>query len=241
MKNNYRSDCDIYVLGGNLPRAQAFARYLTDHGCPADAFADRFSLLSRMEGHPPGLVLLQAGAGSPDALIAMLSEIRARSPVPCILHAQEPDQVAQRVHGLENGVDDWIPAATAPREVLARIRAVLRRSRRSAIVSTVPPANPTPPGTWHLSVERRELFTADGSACLLTAAEFDLLWVLVQTPGVPVAREVLSQSVFRRSWFPYDRGLDNLVARLRRKLAAHSKNANIIRPIRGAGYAFTNF
>lgn len=248
MNNQYRSDVAIFVLGGNGTRAEAFVRYLTSHGCPAVAFADRLALVARMAGHTPGLVLVQTASASPDALIGILSEIRTHAPVPCIIHAQEPDHLAQRIHGLENGVDDWIPAATAPREVLARIRAVLRRSRSFALTSAVSPLgtrynseDPPRAREWHLSAERRELYTPNRTPCLLTSAEFDLLWALVQKPGVPVARVALSQAVFRRPWYPDDRGLDNLVARLRRKLAPFSENPGFIKPIRGAGYVFTRF
>ncbi len=237
------SDSVIFILGETIAPAEAFACYLVAHGCRADVFGDRRALLSRLQDQTPGLVLLQARAGSPDAVVELLSEIRARSLVPCVMHAQGPDQVAQRVHGLENGMDDWIPHETARREVLARIRAVLRRVPPSAAASIArpPPARRAVPRHWHLSIERRDLFSPEGNACLLTSAEFDLLWVLVQSPGVPVAREVLSKAVFRRPWNPDDRGIDNLVARLRRKLATHSQNDSLIKPARGVGYLFTHF
>lgn len=243
MQHQAHSDIEIFVLGETLARAEEFAGYLAEHGCRANAFGDRRALLSRMMDQTPGLVLLQARLGSPDALVELLSGIRARSLVPCIVHAQEPDHVAQRVHGLENGMDDWIPPETARREVLARIRAVLRRGPPSAAASMArpPPARRAVPRHWHLSIERRELFGPEGTACLLTSAEFDLLWVLVQSPGVPVGREVLSKAVFRRPWNPDDRGIDNLVARLRRKLAAHSQNDSLIKPVRSVGYLFTHF
>ncbi|MES2713111.1 MAG: response regulator transcription factor [Pseudomonadota bacterium] len=247
MAGAIRSDTDIFVLGDNLARAEDLAGYLTANGCRANAFGDKQAMLSRMQDHTPDLVLLQAAAGSPATLIATLSGIRARALVPCIIHAQEPDHVAQRVHGLENGFDDWISATTARREVLARIRAVLRRSPpnpRSQVTSKpLPRPTPTriPPRHWHLSSERRELFAPGGAACLLTSAEFDLLRALVRTPGIPVEREVLSKAVFRRPWNPEDRGIDNLVARLRRKLAAHSQNSSLIKPVRGVGYLFTHF
>lgn len=243
MQQTDHSDTDIFILGETLASAKEFASYLATQGCRADAFGDRRALLSRMEDQTPGLVLLQARVGSPDSLVELLTGIRARSLVPCIMHAQEPDHVAQRVHGLENGMDDWIPPETARREVLARIRAVLRRGPPSGAASVVraPSARRAVPHHWHLSIERRELFAPDGKACLLTSAEFDLLWVLVRSPGVPVAREVLSKAVFRRPWNPDDRGIDNLVARLRRKLAEHSQNDGLIKPVRGVGYLFTHF
>lgn len=243
MQQTGHFDAEIFVLGETLARAEEFACYLTAHGCRANAFGNKRALLSRMDDHTPGLVLLQATVGSPDALVELLSGIRARSLVPCIMHAQEPDHLAQRVHGLENGMDDWISPETARREVLARIRAVLRRGPPSAPNSATrsPPAKRAVPRHWHLSIERRDLFGPDGTACLLTSAEFDLLWALVQSPGVPVGREVLSKAVFRRPWNSDDRGIDNLVARLRRKLGAHSQNDSLIKPARGVGYLFTHF
>jgi DNA-binding response OmpR family regulator len=248
LSNHNHCGSEVLILGGDLAQAEETACYLTSHGCRADAFVDKHALLSRIDDAAPRLVLLQAAGASPEALVDIVSEIRTHAPLPCILHAQAPDLLAQRVHGLENGVDDWIPVETKPREVLARIRAVLRRCRRQEPANPSPPlasaaVTPAPPKvlTWKFSPEHRELFTPNGSPCLLTSAEFDLLLPLILNQGVAVERELLSQAVFRRSYNPDDRGLDNLVARLRRKLSAHSKNPRIIKAVRGIGYLFTSF
>lgn len=235
----------VSVVGKDVLHVEAMANYLKSNGCPAEIFVNKSDFLARMQQAPPSLVLLEAAGWPSDGVVGLVAEIRAVSPVPCILRAHEADETDQRVQGLENGIDDWIAVNTPPREVLARIRAVLRRSLLPAM-SMLPAPGALNTGipkasNWRLSAERRELFTPGGVACLLTSAEFDLLRALVEKRGVALPRDVLFARVFQRPWHPEDRAIDNLVARLRRKLAAHSPNPGIIKPVRGIGYIFTGF
>jgi len=245
LTQRYNNESNVFVYDHNVAQAEKTADYLSDHGCHANAFGDAHALLAQLQAVTPRLVLLQAEPGCPNTILDLIAQVRAMAPVPCILHAQAPDEVSQRVHGLENGVDDWIPVETAPREVLARIRAVLRRSRRPTDVPSAPDHPAQAPATksltWRLSADHRDLFTPTGAACQLTAAEFDLLRTLVQNRGTPVPRDLLSRAVFRRAWNPDDRAIDNLVARLRRKLLIHVDNPAVIKPVRGVGYVFTRF
>lgn len=235
----------VSVFGGDFAYVEETANYLTSHGYLAKTFSSRADFLTRMQQAPPSLVLLEAAGWLPDRVIELVTEIRALSSVPCILRAREPDQTDQRVRGLEIGFDDWIAANTAPREVLARIRAVLRRSARAEAGPAIRPpltaAHSPKAMIWRISAERRELFTPAGVACLLTSAEFDLIHALVQNRGSVLPRPALFRAVFRRPWHPEDRAIDNLVARLRGKLGAHSTNRGVIKPVRGVGYIFTGF
>jgi DNA-binding response OmpR family regulator len=90
-------------------------------------------------------------------------------------------------------------------------------------------------------VEQRELFGPDGQPRYLTAAEFELLQLLVRAQGTPVPRETMSQAVLRRPYHPEDRALDNLVLRLRRKLEDENSSTPIIKAVRGVGYVFIGF
>jgi len=238
----------VIVLGADRDDGVQMARYLT-----ANRFLARFhdnpsEILSEMAHGAPDLILLQSKAERASFTIDLVRQIRAVSAVPCILHARSPDQDSDRVLGLESGIDDWISSAVAAREVLARVRAVLRRSativRPLALIQQplLPQTlNDAAPRSWRLSPEQRELYTPAGAPCGLTTAEFDLFHILARKRGVPVTRDALSLAVFRRPWVPDDRGIDNVAARLRRKLAQHSLNPEVIKPVRGVGYLFTGF
>lgn len=241
----------IIVFDQDLTNGERMAGYLAENGLPADVLDGTDPLLERLEKRPPRLVLLHWGEDSRTPAIEAVRRVRDISDVPCILRARQPDSVTDRVAALESGADDWIPVEVTIREVLARIRAVLRRAGHHATaarydealaqrVADVPLA-PATPRHWRLSPERRELYAPGGTPCGLTSAEFDMLHALVQQRGAPVSRDVLSQVVFRRPWYPQDRGVDNIAARLRKKLATWSRNPQVIKPVRSIGYVFTGF
>jgi two-component system phosphate regulon response regulator OmpR len=194
---------------------------------------DLEGVLTSLRADEPDLVLLNDDGLLPNPALVIIKSVRTSSDVPCVLRSLRVDDEQERVDVLEAGCDDWISHEASETEVKARLRAVLRR--------TLSPRRPIQSRAWRLSPERRELYGPDGRACELTSAEFDLLHTLVQHRGAVVSREALSQAVFRRAWYPQDRGIDNLAARLRRKLSPNSRNAQVVKPVRGIGYAFTGF
>ena len=244
-------------MQGNLPialfdsdpvTAADMAGYLSRNGLPADLYDGAGPLLRRLEQTPPRLILLHWAAAASLPAVEVMLRVRGVSDVPCILRAREPDNATDRVAALEAGADDWISPEATMREVLARVRAVLRRAGQPAAPRDAAPPTDAPvvpasprPQHWRLSPERRELYIPGGDACGLTSAEFDLLYALVRHRGAPVSRDVLSQAMFRRPWYPQDRGVDNVAARLRKKLAEHSCNPGVIKPVRSIGYVFTGF
>lgn len=239
----------VFVHDGDRSRAGQIAAYLTDHGLPAEAYSDTDPLLSRLSDVPPSLVLLHWSGAAPHSAMDILRQVRSISAVPCVLRARESNSDLHRIVGLDNGADDCIPAAFTEREVVARIRAIMRRTARvpgnsrdgKTDVEEAAPAPALRRQAWRLSLDRRELYTPSGKPCDLTSAEFDFLHVLTRKRGTPVSRSVLFQEVFRRPWYPEDRGIDNLAARLRRKLAAHCPNLDFLKSVRGVGYLFTGF
>jgi DNA-binding response OmpR family regulator len=160
----------------------------------------------------------------------VLKRVRAESPVPVLLLTARGEDV-DRIVGLEIGADDYLPKPFNPRELLARIRAVLRRNTT--------PANAQPAV---LRVHDLELDTAArkatkaGSRLELTDVEFVLLEALMQSPGKVVNRDQLSQSVLGRPFDPFDRSLDMHVSRLRRKLGHAGGEEDQVKTIRGVGY-----
>lgn len=162
----------------------------------------------------------------------VLRRLRAESPVNVLLLTARGEDV-DRIVGLEIGADDYLSKPFNPRELLARIRAILRRSQSAA-------SAPAPEQTV-LRVEDLELNRAartvlqDGRKIDLTDVEFSLLEALMRAPGKVVAREEISESVLGRKFHPFDRSLDMHVSRLRRKLSGQGGEERV-KTIRGLGY-----
>jgi DNA-binding response OmpR family regulator len=224
----------IILIDVQDEQSTGLASYLSKHGLTTETWPGTPSVLQRLALSPPWLVLLHRRLrAEPD--LGLLRRLRAVSPVPTILRAMDADDEVDRVLALEIGADDYLRHDTSPREVLARIRSVLRRVRG------VPAAqSPTHPG-WRLCLKQRELFAPDGSPRHLTSAEFELMQSLARQQGMPVQRDALSLAVLRRPYHPEDRALDNLVLRLRRKLGDGGTTAKLIKSVRGVGYVFVGF
>jgi DNA-binding response OmpR family regulator len=161
---------------------------------------------------------------------AVLKELRQRSELPVIMLTSRT-QRRDRILGLDTGADDYLSKPFDPDELLARIRAVLRRTGGE----DKPVSARLEIGEVEIDTSTRQVW-ARGAAVGLTAIEFDLLALLMRRAGKIVSREEISLSVFKREAEPYDRVLDVHVSRVRKKLES---GRNLIRTIRGAGYVFT--
>ncbi len=191
------------------------------------------------------LVTLDLNLPDVDGL-TVAREIRARSPVPIIMVTGKGDTI-DRVVGLELGADDYITKPFHLREVLARVRAVLRRSAMTAADA----GSETHPGKaatqretfafagWLLDPAKRELKTACGTPCDLTTSEFDLLLLLVNNANRVLSRDQIMDRLKGHDWTPYDRTIDNLVVRLRRKVEPDPERPTLIKTVRGVGYTLT--
>lgn len=154
--------------------------------------------------------------------------IRKESSVPIIMLTARGD-VTDRVVGLELGADDYLAKPFAPRELVARIDAILRRGRASAETWSFGPLKVDP--------ERRSA-SMDGEQLPLTTAEFDLLELLIRGSGRVLSRSQILDSARGETWDALDRSIDVLVSRLRNKLGDDPRNPRWVRTVRGAGYAF---
>lgn len=221
------------------PAAVRLGSALTAHGFRLDNEPTLERLLACVTEHRHALVLLPgtvaaAACWSP---IAALRRLRATSSIPCILVAGADDTPAGRAAMLEAGADDYLHRDVSTVEAVARIRAVLRRSRPVAAArhredAPEPAASDGARTAWRLSVEERCLLGPDGAAHRLTGAEFELLRLLTAAGGEAVDRETICRHVFRRPWRPEDRSVDDLVKRLRKK-----SDPMAIQTVRGIGYA----
>jgi len=179
--------------------------------------------LAELPRHPIRLVVLDIGLPGMDGL-ELCGRVRARSTVPIIMLTAR-DEEADRVAGLESGADDYVPKPFSPRELAARVKAVLRRTepKARADVLTLGPVT--------VSRASREV-RVDGREVELTAREFDLLSHLVENAGVVLSREALLDRVWGLAYPGETRTVDVHVGQLRRKLG----DPGLIRTVRGAGY-----
>jgi two-component system phosphate regulon response regulator OmpR len=137
------------------------------------------------------------------------------------------------------GADDYLAKPFDPRELLARLKTVLRRYRRvPTAADTEQTSSDLQLGRCRLNLERRQLFDGQGAEIALTAMEFDLLQAFAQRPNRPLSRDQLLNLTQHRDWNPFDRSIDIRIARLRRKLEPDSGKPQIIRTVRGVGYMF---
>ena len=179
--------------------------------------------VAELRRHPVRLVVLDIGLPGMDGF-EVCRRLRSRSAIPIIMltaRDEEPDRVA----GLEIGADDYVPKPFSPRELLARVKAILRRAEPA------PRENLLALGDVMIDVEGREV-TVDGRGVELTAKEFDLLTYFVESPGVVHSRDRLLDRVWGMSYPGGTRTVDVHVGQLRRKLG----RPELIRTVRGAGY-----
>jgi two-component system OmpR family response regulator len=138
--------------------------------------------------------------------------------------------------GLELGADDYLAKPFNPRELLARIRAVLRRASGDGAAAKEPPAKAISFSGWTLEPSRRRLLNPDGVEVPLTGGEYELLLVLLDRPNRVLTRDMLMDLLRGRQAGPYDRAIDVAVSRLRRRLEDDGRNPALIKTVRGGGY-----
>jgi two-component system, OmpR family, response regulator CpxR len=182
----------------------------------------------------------------------VLRRLRAQSEIPVLMLTARGDDV-DRIVGLEIGADDYLPKPFNPRELVARIRAILRRTKphpdRVPPAIEMPSVAPTPAastpeaevlrvGDIEMDLGARMVRRA-GNVVELTGAEFDLLAILLRSAGRVVTREEMVRSVLGRSLMPFDRSIDTLTSNLRRKLGHDVDGVERIKSVRGIGYVYT--
>ncbi|MEM8812148.1 MAG: response regulator transcription factor [Pseudomonadota bacterium] len=186
------------------------------------------------------LITLDLNLGSEDGL-SLARDIRALSDVPIIMVTGKGDLI-DKVVGLEVGADDYIAKPFHVREVLARVRSVLRRSepagRTPAAAQTQGDGRRYRFNGWRVDFDRMELTDGDGGRCNLTSGEFGLLEVFVTNAGRVLTRDTLMDSLKGIEWAANDRSIDNQIARLRKKIESDPGSPNLIKTVRGAGYSF---
>lgn len=227
----------ILLVDDDRNYVEKLAAYLALYGCETALVTETEEIEPSVETFRPDIVLLDQRLGTTTGT-QVLRRLRERSDVPCIVVTGMPDPT-DRILNLEVGADDEVDKSTSPRELLARIRAILRRTERMA-EAQAPHRTGSPMGGWTLSRHLRELRRPDGSLCNLTTAEFETLLVLQAAAGKPVRRPTICERVFGRPYRPGDRAVDTVVKKLRQKLEP-GEEPRIIKTVRPLGYVFTGF
>lgn len=168
-------------------------------------------------------------------------ELRSNSNIPLIMLTGK-DSVIDKVVGLEIGADDYITKPFHARELVARIGTVLRRFHSNIGKAEAGPGDASPGmirfGDWELDLFGRRLTGASGDEVILTTFEFQVLSTLAQRPGVALSRDQIMDLVTDREWNPFDRSIDVLIGKIRKKLGDNSRSPEFIRTIRNIGYMF---
>lgn len=195
---------------------------------------DGAELRACLETQPVTLITLDLSLGKENGL-DLAREIRKQHDVPIIMLTGKGDAI-DRVVGLEIGADDYLAKPFELRELVARVRAVLRR--------TTPTAEPAPLGHgyafegWVFDIDRRRLTRENGEDQELTTSEFNLLEVFVKRSQRVLSRDDLMDMLKGHDWSPLDRSIDNLIARLRKKIEQDPDRPRLIKTVRGVGYTF---
>ncbi|QDH32927.1 response regulator [Porphyrobacter sp. YT40] len=208
------------------------ATVLANAGYRVTAAANAAEARAHLQAGAFDLAILDIMMPGEDGL-SLARFIRATGDLPVILLTARAEEI-DRIVGLEMGADDYLAKPFNPRELTARIAAILRRSQRSV----GGPENHTAFrfGPWILDVTRRRLAHEDGTEVPLTGGEFLLLEALVQRPGIPLSRDQLLDLTRGREAGPFDRAVDNAISRLRRKIEADPKSPEFIKTVHAAGY-----
>jgi two-component system OmpR family response regulator len=223
----------ILVVDDDGEIRRLLAGFLGRNGFAVDTARDAADMEAALAAGAPDLVVLDLVLPGVSGL-ELCRRIRGRSEVPIIMLTARGDDT-DRIVGLEMGADDYLAKPFNPRELLARIRAVLRR----AGTRDAAPAGRTRLAFagWTLDPRRRELTDPEGAVVDLTAGEYDLLMAFAARPHRVLSREFLLEQSGRHA-DPLDRSIDVQVSRLRRKLERRATDQPLIKTVRGAGYLF---
>ena len=230
----------VLVVDDDPALRELLSDYLTANGMVVEAVGDGAAMRIALLAGMPGAIVLDLMLPGEDGL-SLARELRTHSAVPILMLSARGEEI-DRVIGLEVGADDYLAKPFGPRELLARLRALLRRSRSVATAPDTPDASETPSllprfGPFQLDLAAHRLLR-DGVEVRLTGAEFDLLRIFVERPNRVLSRDTLVSQLKGYERDPFDRSIDIRVTRLRRKIEIDPAAPVYVRTIRGEGYLF---
>ncbi len=224
----------ILIIDDDRELCELVTEFVQSEGLSADAVHDGESGLQQALSGNYALVLLDVMLPGANGF-EILRQLRSRSTVPVLMLTARGDDV-DRIVGLEIGADDYLPKPFNPRELVARIRAVLRRGAAQGSAPSGPRTIAV--GDIELDVGARVVHRS-GEEIRLTAVEFEVLDRLLRAAGTVVSREALMRDVLEREYSAIDRSIDMHVSNLRKKLGSEFEGSERIKTVRGVGYIYT--
>ena len=224
----------ILVVDDDREIRDLISRFLVKHGLRVSTARDGAEMMRLLEGAAIDLVVLDLMLPGEDGL-SLCRRLRATTSLPVIMLTAMGEDT-DRIVGLEMGADDYLPKPFNPRELLARIKAVLRRVNN--LNNSAPKGDIAKFDGWTLDLGARRLSAPDGSEIELSTGEYDLLLAFATHPRRVLSRDQLLDLARGRSAAPFDRSIDIQVMRLRRKIEADPKEPRLIKTVRGGGYMF---
>ncbi|HEH9416545.1 TPA: response regulator [Aeromonas sobria] len=227
----------ILVVDDHSEIRDLLKRFLEQHGLRVSCARDGKEMKRLLEEREFDLLVLDLMMPGEDGL-TLCRELRVKSSLPIIMLTAMGEET-DRIIGLEMGADDYLAKPFNPRELLARIKAVMRRTQAETQTAAETLTRDLRFDRWLLDINRRELVDEDGVGLSLSTAEFDLLKVFLERPQRVLSRDQLLDLARGREAVAFDRAIDTLVSRLRRKLERDPKNPELIKTIWGGGYMFS--
>jgi two-component system phosphate regulon response regulator OmpR len=228
----------VLIVDDDASIREMLAEYFASHGFVTAQAEDGTTMRAAIERATPDVVLLDLRLPREDGL-SLARYLRERYDVGIIM-VTGSGEVVDRIVGLEVGADDYVTKPFDPRELLARVKSVLRRTQ--ARPASEPAGGAATQrvafGCCRLDLASHQLFDGADREIPITTMEFDLLKVFVEHPGKALSRDRILTLTRNREWDPYDRSIDIRIARLRRKVEADPENPQVIRTVRGVGYMF---
>jgi len=227
----------VLIVDDDRDIRESMGEYLQGHGYEV-ALADGGEAMRKaLEAALPDVVLLDLNMPGEDGL-SLARWLRATHEVGIIM-VTGAGEVVDRVVGLEVGADDYLAKPFDPRELRARLKSVLRRTRgQGAAAPKAATGKRVKVGRCTLDLQTHQLVGPDGEDLPLTGMEFDLLRVFVERPNQVLSRDQLLTHTRNREWEPFDRSIDIRIARLRKKIEADPEKPKALKTVRGAGYIF---
>lgn len=229
-------EAHILVVDDDSQVRQLIGRFLRENGYRVTGVRDGREMRSTLATADVDLIILDLMLPGTSGL-DLCREIRASSSLPIIMLTAKGEDT-DRIVGLEVGADDYLPKPFNPRELLARIRAVLRRAAVPQPESSAGRGHLITFAGWTLDPLRREVTSADGVVVDLSGGEYDVLIAFVEHPNRILSREQLLELARNRVPNPFDRSIDVQISRIRRKLEIGENSPPLIKTVRGAGYIF---
>jgi two-component system phosphate regulon response regulator OmpR len=227
----------IYVCDDEQDLRAMLAEYLGKHGFEVKQAGSADEARALLADEHPDLMLLDINMPGEDGL-SLLRSIQGEN-APRVIMLTAAGETIDRIVGLEMGADDYLAKPVDLRELVARVRAVLRRAGAATEdESAVNPEGRIRFGKAWLDLEAAKLFDEEGNSMPLTSMEFNLLKLFAQNRGRVLNRDQILEGAHDRAWDPFDRSIDIRISRIRKKIEANPKKPITIRTVRGLGYIF---